>query len=116
MSNRDEEAEARMTGRTVTVDYMVPLTVRLNYDTGEVSEVWLHLDSFQSSPPGKFTGPDGNTTCFHDVFFGSDGWPEEVAGKELVAGEHPLVERALELGSRVRIKPAEMSLNFVVED
>lgn len=102
--------------RGVTIDYMVPLTVRIDMDTKEILEVWLHLEGFQGGPefPLKYE-LDGKeyTTYFKDVFFWGDAWPAEVIGRELGPDEHPLVREALEVGGKVNIVPAEVKLERI---
>ena len=89
---------------SATVDYSVPLSVRI--ENGEVSEVWLHLDSFQSSPPGRYwaVGPDSDEReiYFRDVFF-SDDAPEEIRSLEVCDGEHPLADQIFKIADNIRI-------------
>ena len=92
----------------VTCDYSVPLTVRVNLDTGTVEEVNLHLDSFQSSPSGRFQKIGGDLEVhFRDAF---------LDGGEFVDGEHPIGDRALAIADRVRIVNPEFSLPFTVDE
>jgi hypothetical protein len=109
--------------RIVTCDYSVPLTVRVNVDTGEALEVNLHLDSFQSSPPGWFKRPSvldfaGATqeteeypACFRDVFISGI---EGVADGEYCDGEHPLADEAFAIADRVKIVNPEFPVRFTV--
>jgi len=92
----------------VTCDYSVPLTVQVDTETEEVLEVWLHLDSFQSSPHGRFQRIGGDLEAhFRDAFF---------EGGEFVDGEHPVGDRALAIADRVRISNPEFPLEFVLEE
>lgn len=106
------------TRRIATVDYSVPLTVRVDLDTKEVLEVWLHLDSFQSSPPGRFVqvdepglGHDSVRAYFRDVFLDLD----EVQG-EFCDGEHPLADEAFAIADQVRITNPEFQVAFISGD
>jgi hypothetical protein len=92
----------------VTCDYSVPLTVRVNIKTEQVEDVWLHLDSFQSSPSGRFQKIGGDLVAhFRDAF---------LEGGEFVDGEHPIGDRALAIADRVRISNPEFPLEFVLEE
>ena len=108
--------------REVTVDIMVPMTVRVDLDTGTASEAWLHLDSFQSAPQGRFKGLDSQgrewEACFRDVFFGSaDEWaPEEIADGEICDGEHPLADEAFAIVGKYRVARPEFQVELVRDD
>jgi hypothetical protein len=101
-------------GRIATVDYSVPLSVRVNLDTKEATEVWLHLDSFQVSPRGRFRsvsdglGHDGTETWFRDVFIDLE---PEVSG-EFCDGEHPWADEAFAIADRVSITNSEFKVAF----
>lgn len=89
----------------ITCDYMVPLTVGVNTDTGEVTHVTLHLESFQSSMPGRFIRieADGSfvgdeTTYFRNAY--GDGIGEHGYAAD---GESELGDKALAIGDRVTI-------------
>lgn len=86
----------------VSCDYLVPLTVRVNVDTGRVLGVELHLDGFQQSAPGWFTQDKGSLP------------PQEgdhqitlrqafIHGHEFADGEHPLADAALAIADRVDV-------------
>lgn len=109
----------------ITCDFSVPLTVRVDTDTGEVKEVWLHLDSFTSAPRGRFTRTkeDGSTqeVYLRNAFLaeeddrpGGDGYACD--------GESKLGDKALALADRVRIAGGvvtvgpEFQLPFTVDD
>lgn len=99
-------------GKQVTVDYSVPLTVRVDLETKEVLEVWLHLESFQSSPRGRFTR-DNTSVCFRDVFI--DDWNGEGVVDEFCDGEHPVADEAFAIADRVSIVNPEFPLEFTVD-
>jgi len=103
--------------REVTVDLMVPMTVRVDLDEGVATEAWLHLECFQDAPRGRFsrTEEDGRDweVCFRDVFFPghyqdeAGAWqefPKEVAEREVCDGEHPLADEAFEIVNRYRVE------------
>lgn len=106
-------------GREATVDFLVPMTVRVDIDEGMVNGVWLHLDSFQDtlSAPLHYTDEKGkeHTVWMKDVFFGGDFAGHEF-DRELGAGEHPLVERAFAIADRVRVDPSEFQPRYHVEE
>jgi hypothetical protein len=97
--------------RIITCDYSVPLTVRVNVDTGEALEVLLHLDSFQSLPRGRHQDSRGFDVYFRDVFISGI---EGVADGEYCDGEHPLADEAFAIADRVKIVNPEFPVRFTV--
>ena len=103
-------------GREVTVDYLVPLTVRVDLKDKVVTEVWLHLDCFQSTPRGRWRqlGDDGGGPDLYlrDVHIDLDG---EEPG-EFCDGEHPLADEAFAIADRVRLLKPEFQVDFILEE
>lgn len=97
----------------ITVDYMAPVTVRVDMDSGEVLSVWLHLESFQSSPSGRFKGPgeDGLEVCFRNAFIAG---VEGIDDGEYCDGENELGDKALAIADRVEIICPEFQVAFKV--
>jgi len=102
----------------ITCDYMVPMTVRVNVETGEAVSVWLHLESFQSSQRGRFTQTDADgkvtETYFRNAF--SDRIEKSHDGRELYGygcdGENELADQALAIGDRVTLHPNDIEIEL----
>jgi hypothetical protein len=100
----------------VTCDYMVPMTVRVNVGTGEVTEVWLHLESFQSSTPGRFkqTLPNGEV---REIYL-RNAFSDEITHRDGVTplygyacdGESELGDKALAIADRVTLDRTEIQI------
>ena len=97
-----------MNENVITCDYSVPLTVRVDIKTEEVLEVWLHLESFQSSPPGRFRKVGGEQEVWFRDAFTEYG--------EFCDGENIIADRALAIADRVRITNPEFPLQFTVDE
>lgn len=88
----------------ITIDYMVPVSVRVDVETGETRSISLAGESFQFGDP-KLTQI---FTCNAVV----DG--EEL--DEYIPHEHPVAVKALEIAGNLRLAATEMILPFVVTD
>ena len=82
----------------ITVDYEVPMTVRLDTITGKVEEIWVHGESFQSCAADRIR-----------VFAGGD---RDWEGPEYLAHDHPEAVKALAIADRVSLTPCEFELAF----
>jgi hypothetical protein len=103
--------------REVTVDLMVPMTVRVDLDTGAVTgDAYLHLDGFQSSPQGRFVqqreGKEAWEVCFRDVFFSEEWAPDEIQSREVCDGEHPLADEAFAIIDKYEAVLGEISVQL----
>ncbi len=93
----------------LTVDYTIPVTVRVNTDTDEVLGVFIHGDSFQSDPERRVF------TC------NVDDLPEYLLPEhkrnpkwaKLFPEQAALADKAFEIAERVRLVPAEGPLVYV---
>lgn len=90
----------------VTCDYMVPMTVRVDTDRGEVLEVWIHLESFQNPPRGWYASEKGGERlALRQAFLSTT---EETG--EFVDGESKLGDEALAIVDRLELATNEIEL------
>lgn len=107
-----ESAFADCEDNEITCDFLVPLTVRVNVETGQATEVWLHLEEFQSSASGWFA-PVGAPVdseikfCLRNAFIAFGDGEDYCAD-----GESELGDKALAIADRVRIINPEFQLRF----
>lgn len=98
-----------MSDNEVTCDFLVPLTVRVDVETGQALEVWLHLESFQSSLPGRFIQEHGENlhVMLRNAF---------VDGHYFADGDDPIGDKALAIADRVTINEPEFPLRFTQDE
>lgn len=91
----------------ITLDYMVPLSIQVDTDTGKVVHVLLAGEEFQSGTE-KNPQPEQVFTCNNE-------WEGEEL-PEYIERDHPAAKLAIEIGESIRLAASEMLLPFVYTD
>jgi hypothetical protein len=110
---------------TVSCDFMVPLTVRVDTDLGEVLGAELYLESFQSCPQGvwvqerwwhRLFGRGYSRVTFRSAWisdYQDDSDEADWLGGEFVDGENETADAALALADRIAVDPDFMRLRVI---
>jgi hypothetical protein len=110
---------------TVSCDFMVPLSVTVDTDSGDVLHAELYLESFQSCPTGvwirerwwhRLLSRRGySRVTFRSAYitdYQDDVHDDDWIGGEYVDGQNPVADEALALADRIELDPDFMRLRW----
>lgn len=82
----------------LSVEYLIPCSIKIQHHTGDVTGVFVHTDDFNAVIPDQiYTG-------------GIDNLPE------YLPLDHPVAKRAVEIASRVVSRNGDVPLRFEVHE
>lgn len=97
----------------VTCDFLVPLTVTVDLETGLPTGVVVHLDGFQSTPEGpwvKVPKGSGLDNDLHHLYLRA----AYLEGRLVGDGESELADKALAIADKVMAEREEIPVAFTV--
>jgi hypothetical protein len=91
---------------TITLDYTIPCSVRVDIDSGQVEAIFLCGGEFQFSSEAR-PQPERVFTC--NALVDGETLPE------YIEREHPVAQRAIEIANQIQLSVSELLLPFQIE-